>query len=259
MKNKLAVGLSLLLMGVGACTLVACGDDSGKNDGATVSGEVSDAVWQETLSLNFESAESCTCVLSEKSTFDKSQAQEYGEYYDYTSTVKIDTVNQIIYCNDVDYCYDDVDEEIYVDYYQSYEFYHGGKYYRVSYHDDTDEYPDETPEWSCHEITKADFISEMESYGNAFATLNLYSDPMMKDYLFNYNSETKAYEMDASFGTSGYSLKFTDNGVSFNIQVNSLMVITESFYDVNKTVVSVPTNILQIVAEYEAEKAEVAE
>ncbi len=254
MKSKLTMVVSLLFLGISCFSITACDEEK---QGTGAAGEVSDVEWESRLNLNFESVKSCTIIMTEKPTYDVSQAQEYGEYYSDTITMKVDTVNQIIYRNNTYTYYDEGTEKVYTSYHQSYDFCIDGKYYSVDYDDDSEEYPEETPEWTCREITKADFIENMESVGNTFAALGVYADPMLKDYIFKYNSETGAYEMDASYGTAGYSLKFLNNGgIQIIMQSNSLSVMTEEFYDIDKTVVSVPDNVMQVALDFVAANAE---
>ncbi len=259
MKSKLTILLALLLLIVGCVSFTACGSDGESNgDGMSIAGKVSDDEWKELLSLNFEAAKSFTVKSTYKSTHSESQAQEYGEYYDNVSTTYVDSVNEIIYTYDEDYMYDETDEKCYHSYHKNYTLKHNGKYYSVSYYDNTEEEPESTPKWTCNEITKADLTREIEYISNEFAIFNAYSDPMMKEYVFQYNSETKTYEMNASFGSFGYGLQFLDNGgITLLMQLDSLTKTAQTFYDVEKTTVSAPNaDALKAIDDYVASQAE---
>ena len=69
--------------------MAACGDDE-KGVGG-----VSDAEWQAMLDFQPENYTSYTVATKSYSSYDKSQAEEYGEWENNTVTVSIDKTNQI--------------------------------------------------------------------------------------------------------------------------------------------------------------------
>lgn len=229
-----------------ACTVLACGAVSLFGCGAqdpNAGTQVSDEEWEERLNITVEQYNSFTCTSKLYSSYSKEQAEEYGEWYSFTTTYQVDNKNQLIKLSSDDCVYNRETNDFTESNSTCYSILDGAGYY--------DYYPD-YKENCVRETTKADFINKIETITKSVSLLSVYKDPIMK-YAFTYNNETGAY--DIGYTESGISIKFLNNGgMTLTMDSTSICRSERTITGINSTVVVVPTTAYQEISEYKLNK-----
>lgn len=238
-KRFLAV-LSAALMAVAVVALAACGD---KNGGGT-SGEVSDSVWQDRLTVSVDACKSCTVTMRMEPKYGKDEIEEYGEYDRDEEIYYIDFENEIMHTIHEDEEYDDSEQVFKKDKREEYYFKYKDGYYRWE--------KSNSDQANVYKGTKAAFIDQSETPANAASQFSVYAQ--MKS-AFRYNEETQSYDL-AQYGTMKISLQFpNDGGVRMIFDATSTTQEVISLTGVDKTTVTVPDNVKADIDAYIAEQA----
>ncbi len=257
MKKRWTLLLAMLVLVASCFAFTACGDgegDAGSDGVPQVRGTVSDSEWQETLSFNYEAAESCTVLIARTPTYSREEAATYGEYDSFESKYNVDSKNNVILLETTTVTYDATTATFETDVDRWWYFAQGGKYYKVYDSNFAVETDETTQKLVCSDSNLASFIEQKELALNLQAMMSIYSEPMFKQ-VFTYNSETKTYEL-AQFGTYTLGIQFLkDNGVTLISRPTSITEVRESVYGINKTTLTLPADVIACVNQFEADKA----
>ncbi len=242
--KKTAIFAATAALACGTFVLGACGGSSSGDGGV----KVSNTEWTQRLTIDTESYDSFTFVSDSFNTYSKEEAAEYGEWEQYTYTYKVDNTAEILLESRVHEYYSPNDADavngFVKDTSESYLFKYNNKYYSWYEDDDAENYS------NVREATKAEFISETESFSSELAVLQAYSQPEMKA-AFNYNSDTQTYEIMTGAVTMG--IQFPKNGgVKLIEQFTSIDCIEISISNLNSTSVTVPQKAITDVNGYVA-------
>lgn len=218
--------------------MAACGDDEKGGGG------VSDAEWQAMLDFQPENYTSYTVATKSYSSYDKSQAEEYGEWENNTVTVSIDKTNQIYVRVNKRETYNTASGEFDVSTNTTYGFQYRNNYYTWYKQDGY-----ETAQVNIS--SKADFISELESFDVMTNSLQAYAQPAMKS-MFKYNSSTGSYELN--YAGQSVSLKFNDDSVRLIFKETSIYANEIEISKKNETVNTIPNAVKTDVDNYIAEQ-----
>ncbi len=240
-----AVCLSGMFAG---CSMLGLGGDDG--DGAVVNGgaEVSTKQWKEMLSMDYAAQDNFTFIQSTGSTYGKEEAEEYGEWYYYVMTYKIDRDNDIYIYHNVSDRYvpeeeklvdgESVTVEAHFEEEETTEYYFkdGNTYYCVQdYNYEYDSVREDyekakadgsftgtfkgyctqhniedykTQPWRAYEITKANYIEETETMMNLAETLSLTNSAYAELKSMFKYNESTGRYQLIAAGTMAMELKF---------------------------------------------------
>ncbi len=217
----------LLCLTLCALGLTACGN---KSDGGFVEGKVTDKQWKKILSsFDVENMQDITYY------FVQDNSDDYIE-----GTDKLDFENQVLFRTNYE---GDNPEYAYL---KKYMFKLNEKFYSVSKSWAEGETEDSV-RWDVSELSQEDFLFDFDavkfSATSAFTTFVGLSSPATKN-LYTYDADTKTYTYTE--GEISQSIKFLSNGVEYVMTMDGMRVVIR-FTDVNKTTVTIPDEILQLV------------
>ena len=237
--KKLKILLACALSAVFACGMVAlagCGDDD--------EGKISDSEWSEYLNLDCESYDTFTMIVKQYSNYGKEEAKEYGKWYSYTDTIKIDNKNSVITRHATEQSYNSDANNgtggFVTKYYETYNLLYGDKYYEWNHGG--------YEELMILERTKADFTQKLELYSLQITALQAYANLKSK---FKYNSSTAMYEMEY-LGVKVCIQFHLDGGLRILQQNNTLTTTEILVTGLNATEVSVPYFVYEDIDEFKA-------
>ncbi len=236
MNKKGFLALFLVVAVTLSVTFVGC--KSSVEEGESI-GKVSAKQWEESLSFNFETADSYTMSDISGSTYDVNQAQEYGEYWLTTSTTYVDVKNSKAYMisetKEYNFSTQEVESEgIYVNYL----FLQDGVYYSAE--------KTGTGQWDIDIMSKADYLYEIELEYNV-VSMRTMGFIAMKDE-FNYDKDFKAYVMA---GPVELRLQFlSGGGYGIYEKISSTEMWERKVYSINKTTVDIPQEVLTAVEDF---------
>ncbi len=231
--------------------IIACGGDgngSGGGNGGTVGGiTVSDDDWKAALGFKTENYDSYTVSMRVFNSYDKSQAEEYGEWKDDCDTYYVDKKNEKVLIVSSEERYDAETKEFVKTQDLTYYFKYNGYYYGWRKNDGADTA-------NVTSLTKAEFINNSERFESIISLFQVYSDPVMK-HVFKYNSATEMYEYDL-VGQKVFIQFSTDKSVRMVIRENSINSIENSVKDTDSTTVDIPDNVKTDVDNFIAEQSQ---
>lgn len=260
-KRFIAVSAAFAASAVGIVGLAACDDESSSSGGGASGSGVSDEVWEQMLGINFETENNFTYISENAPTYSKDKAEEYGEWYRSVSSYRVDNEKQVIiyaysterwqaeklekeWQDDGSYLEVLVPAHFDVSITTEYYFVEDGTYYCAEHSVDQDGLTNTVDDsWSGTEITKAEFIEEIEQISNSASGFSQYE--RLKG-MFKYDEETDAYVL-SSMGTAELSIRFGEKSVSVIVANNSLTTNTVTISDVGTTDVTIPQGALDAV------------
>ncbi len=230
--------LALFLVVAISLSAIFVGCKSSVEDGEAI-GKVSAKQWEESLSFNFETADSYTVFESYGSPYDESEAQEYGKYELDSTTTYVDVKNSKAYIVTEEKYYRSSTQEIVSSNHYEYLFLQDGVYYSAG--------KTGADEWYISTITKAIFLTSIEDTYNVLS-LNAASFIAMRD-MFSYDKDVKAYTF--TNGSMEMRLQFlSGGGYGIYEKFSSTERSEGKVYSINKTTVDIPQEVLTAVANY---------
>lgn len=245
--KRAAILIATAVLACGAAAFSACESGSG-NDGGV---KVSESQWQERLTIEIESYDSLTVTDSCYSTYPKEQAAEYGEWDSYKESTQVDNKAQIMCYTSERESYSPNSTNTVNGFVKTtttkYTFCYNEKYYSWSKQDE-----DWRP-YGVTELTKAQFINEIDMVGSEFAMLSMYANEQVYK-TFNYNSKTNTYEI-VQGGSFSIGIQFPKSGgVKFINQMSSIEKTELSIEKLNSTTITVPKQAYDAVDAFLAAK-----
>ena len=245
--KKLATFALTAVFAVGMMSMAACGKNSG-NDDNEKGVEVSDAEWSNRTNIDFTTCNSFTLTIKNYSTYGKDEAEERG-WQSYTSTLKIDNINQIIHDSSTDEDYrNDANDG-------------AGGFVKSNYESFTVAYNGSYYHWESdyvYQLTKADFTRQIEDETMwATSIFQVLSSPFGK-MMYKYNKETGMYDFDSSLIpnmpdsiSTKQSVQFMSNGAIRVIQDLGNDLMGELiFSNANSTTISIPKKVYNDIDAY---------